>query len=246
MLDGKLVFIGAVFAIAGLIKGVIGLGLPTVSMGLLAIVMPPLQAAAVLVLPSFLTNVWQMAGGPSLPAVARRLWPMLLAACLGTWAGAGLMVGPYAKYGSILLGVALIAYALTGLRSKPFTISASQEIWLGPLTGAITGLITAATGVFVIPSVPYLQALGFSKEELIQALGLAFTVSTIALAVNIAFAGALNFGATGPTLVALVMAFAGMWAGQALRSRLSPEIFRRCFFAGLLLLGVYLAADALR
>jgi uncharacterized protein len=68
MLHGKLVFIGAVFALAGLIKGVIGLGLPTVSMGLLAIVMPPLQAAAILVLPSFLTNVWQMVGGPSLPA----------------------------------------------------------------------------------------------------------------------------------------------------------------------------------
>lgn len=245
MLDGKLVFIGAVFALAGLIKGVIGLGLPTVSMGLLAIVMPPLEAAAILVLPSFLTNVWQMVGGPSLPATARRLLPTLLAACLGTWAGAGLMVGPYAKYGSVLLGVALIAYALTGFRPKPFTIRASWEIWLGPLTGAITGLITAATGVFVIPSVPYLQALTLGKEELIQALGLTFTVSTVALAVNIAFAGALNFGAAEPTMVALVMAFAGMWAGQALRSRLSPEIFRRCFFAGLLLLGVYLAVDAI-
>jgi uncharacterized protein len=246
MLHGKLVFIGAVFALAGLIKGVIGLGLPTVSMGLLAIVMPPLQAAAILVLPSFLTNVWQMVGGPSLPAMARRLWPMLLAACLGTWTGAGLMVGPYAKYGSVLLGVALMVYALTGFRSKPFTVGASREIWLGPLTGAITGLITAATGVFVIPSVPYLQALALGKEELIQALGLTFTVSTIALAINLTFAGALNFGATVPTLVALVMAFAGMWTGQALRSRLSPEIFRRCFFAGLLLLGIYLAVDALR
>jgi uncharacterized protein len=244
MLDGKLVFIGSVFALAGLIKGVIGLGLPTVSMGLLAIVMPPLEAAAILVLPSFLTNVWQTVGGPSLPATARRLWPMLLAACLGTWAGAGLMVGPYAKYGSILLGVALIAYALTGFRPKPFTIRASWEIWLGPLAGAITGLITAATGVFVIPSVPYLQALALGKEELIQALGLTFTVSTVALAVNIAVAGALSVGAAEPTMVALVMAFAGMWAGQALRSRLAPEIFRRCFFAGLLLLGIYLVIDA--
>jgi uncharacterized membrane protein YfcA len=246
MLDGKLIFVGAVFALAGLIKGVIGLGLPTVSMGLLAIVMPPLQAAAILVLPSFLTNVWQMIDGPSLRAIARRLWPMLLATCLGTWAGAGLMVGPYARYGSVLLGVALIAYALTGFRSKSIAVETRREIWLGPLTGAITGLITAATGVFVIPSVPYLQALSLGKEELIQALGLTFTVSTIALTVNLAFAGALNFGAAGPTLVALVMAFAGMGVGQALRSRLPPDIFRRCFFAGLLLLGAYLAVDAIR
>jgi uncharacterized protein len=246
MLDGSLLFIGAVFLLAGLIKGVIGLGLPTVSMGLLAIVMPPLQAAAILVLPSFLTNVWQMVDGPLLPAMARRLWPMLLAACLGTWAGAGLMTGPYAHYGSALLGVALIAYALTGFRSKPITVAANREVWLGPLTGAITGLITAATGVFVVPSVPYLQALRLGKEEMIQALGLTFTVSTVALTINLAFAGALNFGAAQTTLVALIAAFAGMWAGQALRTRLSPEIFRRCFFVGLLLLGVYLAVDALR
>jgi uncharacterized protein len=245
MLDEKLVFVGAVFALAGLIKGVIGLGLPTVSMGLLAIVMPPVQAAAILVLPSFLTNVWQMIDGPSLRVIARRLWPTLLAACLGTWAGAGLMTGPYAKYGNVLLGVALIVYALTGFRSKTFAVGKGQEIWLGPLTGAITGIITAATGVFVIPSVPYLQALALGKEELIQALGLTFTVSTIALAINLAFAGALNFGAAGPTLIALVMAFAGMWIGQFLRLRLAPEIFRRCFFAGLLLLGVYLAVDAM-
>ena len=238
MLDGNLLFIGAVFLLAGLIKGVIGLGLPTVSMGLLAIVMPPLQAAAILVLPSFLTNVWQMVDGPSLSAVARRLWPMLLAVCLGTWAGAGLMTGPYAHYGSALLGVALIAYALTGLRSNPITVAANREVWLRPLTGAITGLITAATGVFVVPAVPYLQALRLGKEEMIQALGLTFTVSTIALTMNLAFAGALNFGAAKPTLVALIAAFAGMWAGQALRTRLSPEIFRRCFFVGLLLLGV--------
>jgi uncharacterized protein len=246
MLDGKLLFVGAVFALAGLIKGVIGLGLPTVSMGLLAIVMPPLQAAAILVLPSFLTNVWQMVDGPALKVITRRLWPMLLAACLGTWAGIGLMAGPYAKYGNVLLGVALVIYALTGFRTKQLTIGAGREIWLGPLTGAITGLITAATGVFVIPSVPYLQALALGKEELIQALGLTFTVSTIALTVNLAVAGALNFGAAGPTLVDVVMAFAGMWAGQYLRTRLSPDVFRRCFFAGLLLLGVYLAVDALR
>jgi len=246
MLDGNLAFVAAVFVLAGLIKGVIGLGLPTVSMGLLAVVMPPVQAAAILVLPSFLTNAWQMMAGPSLPAVTRRLWPMLVTACLGTWAGAGLMTGPYARYGDILLGIALMAYALTGFRSKPIAVPAGRETWLGPLTGGLTGLITAATGVFVVPSVPYLQALRLGKEELIQALGLTFTISTIALAINLALAGALNFGAARPTLVALIAAFAGMWAGQVLRARLSPEIFRRCFFAGLLLLGLYLAVDALR
>ena len=83
MLDGTIAFVAAVFVLAGFTKGVIGMGLPTISMGLLALVMPPLEAAALLMLPSFLTNLWQMLAGPSLKAVSTRLWPMMLGACLG-------------------------------------------------------------------------------------------------------------------------------------------------------------------
>jgi uncharacterized protein len=240
--DGKLIFIGAVFALAGFVKGVIGLGLPTIAMGMLAIVMPPIEAAAILILPSLLTNVWQMLAGPSLRAIVRRLWPAMLAVCLGTWAGVGLMTGAYAHYGAALLGCALAIYALTGLATVRFQISRAREPLLGPLAGAVTGVITAATGVFVIPAVPYLQAIGLDKEELVQALGLSFTVSTIALGVNVGVAGGLNISMAWTILAALALACAGMWIGQAVRLQLSPATFRRWFFVGLLMLGLYLAA----
>jgi uncharacterized protein len=244
MPDGLVIFIfiAAVFALAGFVKGVTGLGLPTISMGLLAIVMPPVEAAAILILPSLLTNVWQMVAGPSLWAVVRRVWPMMLAVCLGTWAGLGFMTGSQARYGTALLGGALAIYALTGLVAVDFQISRAWEPFLGPLAGAITGVITAATGVFVIPAVPYLQAIGLEKEDLVQALGLSFTVSTIALAVNVTAAGGLNVSMAWPTVVALALAWAGMWAGQAVRLGLSPTTFRRWFFVGLLMLGLYLVA----
>jgi uncharacterized membrane protein YfcA len=245
MLDGTLIYIGFVFALAGFIKGVIGLGLPTISMGLLAVVMPPIEAAALLIIPSLLTNVWQMVAGPSLPAAVRRLWPMMLAVCLGTWAGMGLMTGAHAHYGTILLGVALAAYAMTGLAAVRFTMPKRREALYGPLTGGITGLITAATGVFVIPAVPYLQAIGLEKEDLVQALGLSFTVSTVALSVNVAQAGAFNVSIAGLTLGALAVACAGMWVGQSLRQQMLPAVFRRCFFIGLLLLGLYLVIRSL-
>lgn len=246
MLDTKITFIAAVFALAGAVKGTIGLGLPTISMGLLALIMTPLQAAAILVVPSFLTNVWQMAVGPSLTSVVRRLWPTQIGICLGTWAGIGWMTGNAARYGSALLGVALVIYAVIGLCSLRWTVTRPKELWLGPVFGAITGLIAAATGIFVIPLAPYLQALDLGKEEFVQALGLSFTVSTAALAVNLTLASALNIGVATPTIVALVAACVGMAVGQIVRLRLSPDIFRRCFFVGLLLLGVYLVADALR
>lgn len=245
MTEATSIFVAGVFVLAGLVKGVVGLGLPTISMGLLAIVMPPAQAAAVLIVPSLVTNAWQMLAGSSLKSLIRRLWPFMTGVVVGTLAGAGWLTGTSARHGTALLGITLGIYALSGFRSARISIGAATERWAGPMAGAITGLITAATGVFVIPAVPYLQAIGFEKEELVQALGLSFTVSTIALALNLAVVSALNWS-LGPTaIVALAMASAGMWLGQGLRMRLRPETFRRCFFIGLLLLGLYLVARSI-
>ncbi len=242
MFDRTFILVAAVFALAGFVKGAIGLGLPTIAMGLLAIVMPPVEAAAILLLPSLLTNIWQMAAGPSLRTTVRRLWPMMVGVCLGTWAGMGLMTGTSARYGTVFLGAALALYALTGIVSIRLALPRDWEAILGPLTGVVTGITTAATGVFVIPAVPYLQAIGLEKDDLVQALGLSFTVSTLALAVNIGAAGSLNVSKASITLAAVVMACAGMWLGQTLRLRLPSSVFRRWFFIGLLLLGIYLAA----
>ena len=103
-----LAFIAAIFLLAGFVKGVIGMGLPTVAVGLLGLTMPPSQAAAVLILPSLVTNVWQAFAGGHFRDVARRLWPMLVGICIGTWFGA--MAVPDAKGGeaTIWLGVALV------------------------------------------------------------------------------------------------------------------------------------------
>jgi uncharacterized membrane protein YfcA len=245
VLDPVLIFVGFVFALAGLIKGVIGLGLPTISMGLLAVVMAPVHAAAILILPSLITNVWQMLAGPALSAVLRRLWPMLLAVCLGTWAGLGLMTATTARFGTALLGIALALYAITGLAALRLVVPRQWEPIFSPIVGAITGLITAATGVFVIPAVPYLQAIGLEKDELVQALGLSFTVSTIALAINVALEGELRLAIASDTIAGLALACAGMWIGQTIRLRMSPRDFRKWFFIGLMALGLYLAVQSL-
>jgi uncharacterized membrane protein YfcA len=104
----------------------------------------------------------------------------------------------------------------------------------------ITGIITSATGVFVIPAVPYLQALGLERNPLVQALGLSFTISTLALAGGLLWNGALGGGELGASLLALVPALLGMWLGQWLRQRISALVFKRVFFIGMGALGLHL------
>ena len=80
--------------------------------------------------------------------------------------------------------------------------------------------------MFVIPAVPYLGALGLGRDDLVQALGLSFTVSTLALAAGLAWHGALPMQAAGASLLALAPALAGMALGGWLRARVRPETFR--------------------
>jgi uncharacterized protein len=236
--------ITAIFVLAGFVKGVIGLGLPTVAMGLLALVMTPAQAAALLVVPSFLTNVWQ-AMGPELIPLVRRLWPMLLGICVGVWAGGGLLTAAGGVRASIGLGAVLALYGVLGLTSVEFSVPARLEPWLSPLIGVITGIVTAATGVYMIPSAPYLQAIGLKTEGLVQALGLSFTVATVALATTLVQDGALQISVAGASVAALAPALLGMVLGQWVRARVRSETFRICFFAGSLLLGAHLALRGL-
>jgi uncharacterized protein len=236
--------VAAAFLLAGFVKGVIGMGLPTVAMGLLGLVMSPVQAAAVLLAPSLVTNVLQMVAGPALGPIAKRFAWMLLGVVLGTFIGIRLLTGGASHLAAGALGAVLALYGLIGLRAPRMHVPAHQERMWSPLVGLVTGLITGATGVFVIPAVPYLSALKLEKEELIQTLGLSFTISTIALGAAMWVNGALNFSMGGMSGIALLLALCGMWIGTRVRLRLNQAAFRRWFFVGLIALGVYMVAKA--
>ena len=236
--------IAGAFLLAGAVKGVIGMGLPTVAMGALGLVMPPVQAAALLVVPSLATNVWQMLAGPALAAAVRRFATMLIGVCAGIFLGIGLLTGGAGALASGLLGGVLALYGALGLSAARFTVPRRAERWLSPIVGLVTGLLTGATGVFVVPAVPYLGSLGLERETLIQTLGLSFTVSTIALAAGLAATGKFPASVAAASALALVPAFAGMFLGQKIRRSVHPDVFRRWFFAGLLVLGSYMLVRA--
>ncbi len=99
--------ISLTFLLAGGVKGVLGLGLPTLSLGVLAAVIGLTEAMALMLIPAFVTNVWQGLVGGALAAIMRRLWPMLFVVCIGTWIGAGILAGSDTTLLSGMLGLLL-------------------------------------------------------------------------------------------------------------------------------------------
>ena len=231
-----ILIVATTFFAAGIVKGIIGLGLPTIAMALLSALVAPPQAAAILVLPTLLTNVWQMLDGPYLKAIIRRLWPMLAGVVLGTLATSRILTAADSSLSTALVGGVLLIYAATALAGLRINVAASAEPILSPLAGATTGLINGATAIFAIPTIPYLQGLNLGKDEFVQTFGLFAFVASSALGFGLTINGVMSTGLALPALAAIAAAFAGMALGRRVRRHLSIDRFRRYVLVGLIAL----------
>ena len=237
--------VAGTFLIAGMVKGVIGLGLPAVSLGLLTVAFDLPSAMALLLVPSTVTNLWQALVGGHGKAILVRLWPFLAMATGTVWIGAQALTRMDLSLLTALLGVLLVTYSMVTLSGFQLEIPARHETWIGPLVGVANGVLTGMTGSSVVPGVMFLQALGLSRDMLVQAMGVLFAASTLALAIALQKANVLTVEHGILSSGAVLPAIAGMILGQRVRSTLSEQRFRKVFFVALLVLGAYIVVSAL-
>ncbi len=233
-----LVMLAAIFLAAGCVKGVVGLGLPTVSLALMTVSLGLPTAMALLLFPSLVTNLWQAFAGGRVRIVVRQTWPLLLPATLSIPLGALVLDGGNLALLTALLGGLLILYGGLGLAKVKLDIAPRQQPWAAPLAGMVNGILTGMTGSFVVPGVLYLQSIGLQRDTLIQAMGLLFTLSTLGLGLSLSGLDLLSMNLALISVLAVLPALAGMRLGQALRQRISEPLFRKLLLVALLALGL--------
>lgn len=241
-----LVGIAAAFFVAGAVKGVAGLGLPVVAMGLLSLAMPPAAAAALVIVPGLATNAVQCLG-PHLRRLALLLGPMWVGVLVGCRFTPLPPLASGASLARMLLGGVLILYSAYGLLRPTFRLrlSGATMVATTSVVGLVTGVMTATTGINIFPMTMFLQSLDLRRDELIQALGLSFTVCTLALANSLGWHSAMVTWSTAAGWIALLAAFAGLGVGNLLRARIEPALFRRLLFGLFGLLGLAMLAKEL-
>ena len=233
------------FLFAGMIKGIIGLGLPTVSLAVLTVIIGLPNAMALILIPSFITNLWQAMVGGNGRVILRRIWVFLLMASSTVWLGAEAISRVDLPILSGLLGVLIVVYSIISIAGLRFTVTKSQETWLGPVAGIINGILTGMTGSFVVPGVFYLSTIGLSRDRLVQAMGMLFTLSTLSLGISLQTNNLLTVELGQMSAAALLPAIIGMVIGQRIRHKLSENLFKRLFFISLLVLGCYIIISAI-
>jgi len=243
--DGNfLIIVLLIFLLAGAVKGMIGLGLPTVSLALLTLVTDLPHAMTLLLVPSLFTNLWQAAVGGYGKEIWCRFWPFLLACAAMIWPSSALLRIVDLWQLTALLGGLLLVYGVTSLAGCRLKVARPQERWAGPVLGAINGILTGMTGSFVVPGVLFLQAIDLPRNFLIQAMGTLFAVSTVSLAVAMRGQGYLTMDNGLVSIAGLIPAIVGMWLGQRFRDRLSDDLFKKMFYSALLIVGVYIVIRA--
>lgn len=239
-----LLLIAVVFTLAGLVKGVIGLGLPTVALSLMTVSTDLTTAMSLMLAPTLATNILQAFGRRGTFGLIGRLWPFLLPAMVMVGLGGLVLQNANLTLLTGLLGVVLILYAVSGLTGFVLHVPERREAPLGFFFGSVNGILTGMVGSYAVPGVMFLQGLNLPRDAFVQAMGLLFLGSTLALGVTLSGANILDLEAGGLSALACIPAFAGFFAGQAIRKRLSEQLFRRLFFLGLLALGLFVSVRA--
>lgn len=228
------------FTVAGFVKGVVGFGFPVITLIILTLTIGLLDALAIVVIPTIVINIWQSLSGPHLKDIVRRMWLYFVTAAIFIWFTSGYLTVVNVKWPTAMLGAVLFVFALTRLLNVSITVPPKWERPLSIPLGAINGMLTGMTGSFMVPSVLFMQAIGFQRDMLVQAMGVFFALSTFMLAVSLGNNDLISMEHVRLSLFALVPSIIGLYIGRWTRRRINEERFQQVFLGAVLLLGGYI------
>jgi hypothetical protein len=214
--------------------------MPTVSLALLLLGMGLPAAVQIMVVPTVVTNVWQALVGDAFGRLVHRFRTLLAATVLGVWIGYVTLFRSHPKAMTAVLGAAVAIYALSSLFNLPLMPRVRRERVASPVVGLATGVLAGATGNISMPALAYLHRLGLPRNDLVQMLGILFTLGAASLGLMLAGHGDYSPALLLVSGLAVLPGVAGMVLGQRVRGRLSERGFRRALFSGLLLVGAHL------
>ena len=232
------------FAVGGGIKGVVGLGLPTISAAIMASVVDLRTAVGILIIPLLITNLWQVLQVGAMGTLARRFGILNAAAAVGLWVGTEILFTVDPRWMQIGLGSLLIANALFQVFGGMPVIPRSRETGLAIPVGLVSGVIGGMTGSQGIVIAVYLASLSLTRDEYVQGVGLSFFLTGLVWIVAIAVNGGITAETLPLSAIGLAAALIAMALGTHIRRYLPQTRFRQAVFLAMALMGANLIRKA--
>lgn len=234
-----------VFLLAGTVKGLVGLGLPTTALALMTLMLDARVAIALVLLPMVAMNGWQVW---RMGHIRRTLWrylPFGLALMGAVWVTVLLSADVGDDLLLAILGGSILIFVAVNLTRFAPVIPDYADRPAQILAGLIAGVMGGLTSVWAPPLVLYLAARQTEKSEFVRASGLLILLGSLPLVAGYLAQGHL----TGPVALMsgllLAPSLLGFSLGERLRHRLSEQAFRRVLLAGFFLMGLNMIRRAL-
>lgn len=230
----------AIFLIAGVVKGFLGIGLPAAAMAFLTLFIPPTEAIPLLWLSILATNSLQFAHAPDKRSLVHEYWPFALAIVVFIFVTSMFIADYPTALLTVAIGVAMVVFSLNLLLGVKLNIGAGRawQVGFGALSGALGGISSIWSPTVAM----YLVARDVSKERFIGATGFLFLAGVLPLGAGQIVAGILTFPVLLKSVVALIVVLFGFRVGEVLRSRVSQELFRKAVLIAFLIMGLRLIA----
>jgi len=227
-------------AIAGVVKGLIGIGIPMVSIALLSLAISVPQAVVLLPVPILVTNAWQSTTGGYFLNTARRFWPLLSAMIVGTVIGGHMLATVETRTLQMIIGATLVAFAALNLSNPRLSLPAKVQPGAGALAGGLGGVLGGMSTLFGPPILMFLVALELHKDEFVGTVTTIYLIAGAVLIIVLAGFRVMGAAEFGWSALATLPLFAGMLAGQKLRHRISQALFRKGLLIMVMLIGTSL------
>lgn len=224
---GFVLVVACALGLGGMVKGAIGLGLPIVSIPVLAAFLGVPHALAIIMVPLVVTNAWQIRQYHAHRTRAAFLRPLvgsgLFGIALGTWALTELPVSVL----SLTLATIVTVYIATILSKPTVALSERTGLRIAPLIGLVGGTLQGATGISAPVTVTYLHAMRLAREPFIYAVSVMFFAFALVQSASLWVAGVLTPVRLLEGAVALIPIALGMPVGNWLARKLSRKAFER-------------------
>ena len=227
-----------IFLFSGIIKGFLGIGLPTAAMAFLTLVMEPTEAISLLTIPIIVTNFFQFIRSSERVQTAKKYKYFALAIMVSIFITAWNITAFPTGFLTVVIGFAMIIFSANLLFgfSLPIGPGLSWQIGVGVLSGFLGGL----SSIWSPPVAMYLMARNTPKEQFIAATGFLFLAGCFPLALGLYLSGVLTPVTAVKSLMGLVVVLLGFRIGELLRGRVSQEIFRKFVLIAFLFMGLRL------
>jgi len=245
MNESDYIFILIAYIVAGVIKGVTGLGFSTSCLPIMALRLDLKVAIPLVIVPSIVSNVVIMVQTGHFITVVRRFWPLYISSIPGLLIGVTILVSINVDVAKIILGLVLILYALLALTNRSFSISEIWERRLKLPVGFLTGFINGLTGSQVMPVLPYLLSLELNKNTFIQAINISFTLSSLIMLFGLIQLGYLSHNTFLTAVAGAIPVTTIVYFSGKLRNRIPRILYQKLVLTFLLILGLILSVKSI-